>query len=1491
MNRPNVSAPHFFISLRLSKLKFPETAMTQAPFRPNSSQDNRLQPQSLGHDRKERPIEETVTIVPVQATNANNGKHSTLTSKAGTLVSELSNLRSNIDMMTEELQSLLATERAAVERAELLNAMTSHIRESLSFEYILNATVSDARNALDVDRVVVYVFDDPDWLGKVMYESVERRWPSALGMSYSLVGLSDHAIRLFQQGRVEAFNNLGHGTTTDDTQLDQWQQLEVQASLTAPLLLGGELYGLLVAHQCAIAREWSESEIEFFRQLAVQVGYALDQAQLLDQQRAAAEQAQWLNQISARIRESLTPADIFAAVVQEVQTALRGDRTVVYQLGENALGGQVVAEAVERQFPTILGLELDLPWLEASHQDAYLRGQVTVIEDIYDANLDEAVLNHLKAKGIRASAIAPIIARQKLMGFLMVHQCSLPRRWADSELEILRQAATQVSTALDQAFALQQQENAALQAQILNELSSRLGSFNDTAEILETAVDDAREALQADRVLIFRVDGPQKAMAIAEAADPRWKSLMGKTLQDCGLDERYLKQAQRGKLTVLNRLSDIGLSASQLEALDTAQVRAMMIAPITIERNLFGLIVVHRCQGAHPWQEVDSNLLQQISNQINFALERISLIEQRQMTAERAQRLSEMSARLQESLEVQEILSAAVEEARDILTADRAIVYRLDQNWRGLINAESVVSGFESILGLKTNEPRVTEKFAKAYIRGKVTAYANIYEADFIDCHITEFATHAVKGYMAVGIVANQKLYGMLIVHQCSGPRQWTDLEINTLKQIAQQIGYVLEQAFLKEEQDRAKRLNETRMRLQAASTVEAILNVAVEEAQDLLGTDRAIVYEFDSSWKGLITAESVEQGYPTTLGLRTNEPRVTEKLSKNYQKGHIVAIPDIFNADFVDCHVNEFAPYGVKGYMATGISANQRLYGMLIVHQCASTRLWSETEIDILRQLSEQVGYALDQALLRREQEQALVRTRQVNLISFRIRESLDLERIFRTGVEEALKLMKCDRVVVYRFDDNWDGRIKYEAVKSGWRKLSEDMMTSGDAPCFPEDYVEPYRQGRVQVTPDVSQAGLTACHEEQLGKWQVKANVVVPILVNQKLYGLLGAHQCSSTREWEAPLVESFRQVAIQLGYALDQALLLEEVETSRRQAEAVSEEQRQQREQLQGQIENFLEEIEESFEGDLTVRAGVTEGEMGTVADFFNATLENLQLLVQRVQESTTIVSDTAQESESLIQNLSAEALRQAESVNVALDKLFKMTGSIQEVASNAQEAQAKVQLANKTLQSGDMAMNRTVQGIVAIQQTVEATARKVKNLADSSQKISRVLNLIRELANQTNLLALNASVEATRAGEEEQGFAVANEVRTLAEQSANATKEIEAIIEEIQAETNEVIKAMDVGRKRVLIGTKLVKGTRQALTDLAKVSMSINQTVEKIADSASTQVDISNELNQTMQDVANVSNQTSAQSVKVAESFTKLLGVAGELQQSVSRFKVQ
>jgi methyl-accepting chemotaxis protein PixJ len=119
----------------------------------------------------------------------------------------------------------------------------------------------------------------------------------------------------------------------------------------------------------------------------------------------------------------------------------------------------------------------------------------------------------------------------------------------------------------------------------------------------------------------------------------------------------------------------------------------------------------------------------------------------------------------------------------------------------------------------------------------------------------------------------------------------------------------------------------------------------------------------------------------------------------------------------------------------------------------------------------------------------------------------------------------MQADRVVVYRFDEKWHGEIAYESVKPGWLKIIE-MET--DVPCFPAEYVEPYRKGRIQVTEDIAIAELSPCHKEQLQKWQVKANVVVPILVEQKLYGINvlvsanGPHRkWKSLNKWRCKLV----------------------------------------------------------------------------------------------------------------------------------------------------------------------------------------------------------------------------------------------------------------------------------------------------------------------------------------------------------------------------------
>jgi methyl-accepting chemotaxis protein PixJ len=202
-----------------------------------------------------------------------------------------------------------------------------------------------------------------------------------------------------------------------------------------------------------------------------------------------------------------------------------------------------------------------------------------------------------------------------------------------------------------------------------------------------------------------------------------------------------------------------------------------------------------------------------------------------------------------------------------------------------------------------------------------------------------------------------------------------------------------------------------------------------------------------------------------------------------------------------------------------------------------------------------------------------------------------------------------------------------------------------------------------------------------------------------------------------------------------------------------------------------------------------------------------------------------------------------------------------------------------------------MNLAVEGILTIRNTVAETAKKVKRLGESSQKISKVVNLISNFAAQTNLLALNASIEAARAGEEGRGFAVvAEEVRSLARQSATATGEIETLVASIQAQTSEVVMAMEAGTEQVIIGTKLVDDTRASLDRITAIGAKIGQLVEAIAQAALIQSENSVQVTQSIDRVSTIATKTSSRADNVQASFQDLLKLAQELQTNIGQFKI-
>lgn len=498
------------------------------------------------------------------------------------------------------------------------------------------------------------------------------------------------------------------------------------------------------------------------------------------------------------------------------------------------------------------------------------------------------------------------------------------------------------------------------------------------------------------------------------------------------------------------------------------------------------------------------------------------------------------------------------------------------------------------------------------------------------------------------------------------------------------------------------------------------------------------------------------------------------------------------------------------------------------------------------------------------------------------------DRRTVYNLTTNKVRELLAADRTIIYLFDEQWQGTVAAESVA---KEYPTALGANIADPCFANSYVEKYRRGRVQALSNIYEANLDLCYIGQLEPFEVKANIVAPILVHQRLLGLLCVHQCSGPRVWQESEVNFLRQAAIELGFALEQVDLLEQKEQARLEAETLSQEQLQKTRSLQEQLLELLSSVEGAARGDLTVRADVTAGEIGTVADFFNSIVESLRQIVTQVKESALEVNLALGKNEQAMRQLAEDALKQAEDSTRTLQTVEEMKFSIQQVAESASQAAEVAQTASETAQEGELAMDLTVQNILKLRETIGETAKKVKRLGESSQEISKVVSLINQIATQTNLLAINAGIEAARAGEGGQGFAVvAEEVGELAARSASATQEIEQIVQTIQRETSEVVEAMEQGTTQVVEGTYLVKNTRQSLEQIVNVSQQIDQLLQSISKATVSQVETSQAIALLMQDAAQVAGQTSGSSRQVATSLRQTVDIAKGLQESVEMFKV-
>ncbi len=329
----------------------------------------------------------------------------------------------------------------------------------------------------------------------------------------------------------------------------------------------------------------------------------------------------------------------------------------------------------------------------------------------------------------------------------------------------------------------------------------------------------------------------------------------------------------------------------------------------------------------------------------------------------------------------------------------------------------------------------------------------------------------------------------------------------------------------------------------------------------------------------------------------------------------------------------------------------------------------------------------------------------------------------------------------------------------------------------------------------------------------------------------------------------------------------------------------------ERNQAAILRLLDELADLADGDLTTTATVTEDFTGAIADSINFTIDQLRILVARINETAVSVSAAAQETQQTALHLAEASEHQAQEIAGASAAINEMAVTIDQVSANSAESAAVAERAVSIASNGAKVVQNTINGMDTIREQIQDTSKRIKRLGESSQEIGDIVSLINDIADQTNILALNAAIQASMAGDAGRGFAVvADEVQRLAERSAAATKQIEALVKTIQNDTNEAVISMEQTTSEVVRGARLAQDAGVALEEIESVSTSLAELIQNISNAARQQASSAGHISNTMNVIQEITTQTSAGTSDTAQKIGRLADSAMQLRESVAGFKL-
>ena len=328
-----------------------------------------------------------------------------------------------------------------------------------------------------------------------------------------------------------------------------------------------------------------------------------------------------------------------------------------------------------------------------------------------------------------------------------------------------------------------------------------------------------------------------------------------------------------------------------------------------------------------------------------------------------------------------------------------------------------------------------------------------------------------------------------------------------------------------------------------------------------------------------------------------------------------------------------------------------------------------------------------------------------------------------------------------------------------------------------------------------------------------------------------------------------------------------------------------------QQQQAIIQLLEEMSTLAEGDLTIKATVSENITGAIADSVNYAVEALRVLVTKINNTSGELTHYAGKADQTIQLLSSSSQQQNQKIQDSSQFISVLIDSIKNVSQNAASSAQVAEKSLKISHTGATTVRNTIAGMSTIREQIQSTSKRIKRLSESSQEISNIVHLMNDIAEQTNILALNAAIQASAAESQNNShnFSVlSDEVQQLSQDASEATRKIEVLVRAILADTEEAVASMEVTTAHVVEGTHNAEAAKNSLNEIENVSAQLADLIENISNVSTNQFDAAEQISETINVIQYITQQTSDQVEETTQYIGDLTKTAAELRESIYGF---